>query len=305
MGGPDRADGFLNLNKPVGISSHGCIGALRRQLGMKKVGHGGTLDPAASGVLPVAVGRATRLLPYLPADKAYRAVVRFGLTTTTDDLEGDPITHTSATHLNRASVMAQLPTFIGTIRQVPPAYSAIQVNGQRLYQRARQGLPVEVPERQVTVHAIELVDWQTAGDRPEATLTITCGPGTYIRAIARDLGAQLGTGATLAQLVRTRSGGFDLATSLPLTETETRVVQGTLPLVSPGDALTHLPAISLEATLARRWQLGQKLAWPGNQPAEQPHRILDPAGDFLGVGRVQDTEAGPVLRATMVYRLPA
>jgi len=299
-----RPDGFLNLNKPVGISSHGCIGALRRQLGVKKVGHGGTLDPAASGVLPVAVGRATRLLPYLPADKAYRAVVRFGITTTTDDLEGEVIAQTPAAHLDRAGVMAQLPAFLGTLRQVPPAYSAIQVNGQRLYQRARQGLPVAVPERQVTVHAIDLVGWQGGSDWPEATLTIACGPGTYIRAIARDLGTKLGTGATLAQLVRTRSGGFDLATSRPLTEMETEAAQGTLALVSPGDALTHLPAISLEAALAHRWQLGQKLAWTGDQPAEQPHRILNLAGDFLGVGRVQATEAGLVLRAAMVYQLP-
>ncbi|MBD0336189.1 MAG: tRNA pseudouridine(55) synthase TruB, partial [Cyanobacteria bacterium Co-bin13] len=139
--------GFLNLNKPAGLTSHDCVARVRRLLQTKKVGHGGTLDPAAQGVLPIAVGRATRLLPYLASGKAYQAVIRFGLITATDDLEGDILHQQPAPDLSLAQIQAVLPQFLGQIEQVPPRYSAIQVDGQRLYDLARKGQAVEAPLR--------------------------------------------------------------------------------------------------------------------------------------------------------------
>lgn len=243
------------------MSSHDCVGAVRRLLEVKKVGHGGTLDPLAEGVLPIAVGRATRLLPYLPEGKAYRAVIRFGIATTTDDLEGDVLAQQPADHLTMEMITAALSAFEGTIEQVPPAFSAIQVQGRRLYDLARQGKVVTPPARTVTIHALMMHHWQP-GDQPELTLDIRCGPGTYIRSIARDLGDRVGTGATLAHLTRTLSGGFELAHSLSLETVTERVEQGILALVDPAAALSHLPAIALSADLARRWRQGQKFPPP-------------------------------------------
>ncbi len=296
-------DGFINLNKPVTWTSHDCVARIRRLLNTKKVGHGGTLDPLATGVLPIAVGRATRLIQYLPESKAYRAVVRFGLTTTTDDLEGEVLTEQSAVHLQRSDVEAHLPSFVGVLSQVPPMYSAIQVNGKRLYDLARQGKTFEVPTRSVSVNQITIRDWQ-AGLQPSVTLDIDCGSGTYIRSLARDLGVAVGTGATLSQLTRTHSNGFDLSESVTL-ETLEQVISAepvatistaALNATSAGVAMQHLPAIALPPPLSRRWQMGQKLATadincsaiPLAIPIESPLRVMDAAtGNFLGIGEIR------------------
>ncbi len=295
-------DGFINLNKPVTWTSHDCVARIRRLLNTKKVGHGGTLDPLATGVLPIAVGRATRLIQYLPEGKAYRAIVRFGLTTTTDDLEGEVITDQCADHLQQTDIAAHLPSFVGILSQVPPMYSAIQVNGKRLYDLARQGKTLEVPTRSVSVKQILIRDWQ-AGLQPSVTLDIDCGSGTYIRSLARDLGVAVGTGATLIQLTRTHSNGFDLAESVTL-ETLEQVISAdpvaistaALNATSAGVAMQHLPAIALPPPLARRWQMGQKLATadincfalPLAMPIETPLRVMDAAtGNFLGIGEIR------------------
>lgn len=292
--------GFLNFYKPQGMSSHDCVGAVRRLTGIKKVGHGGTLDPLAEGVLPIAVGRATRLLPYLPEGKAYRAVIRFGLTTTTDDLEGEILTQQAADRLTVEDIAACLPKFQGTIAQVPPAFSAIQVQGQRLYDLARKGRVVTPPSRVVTIHALTVQQWQP-GEQPELTLDIDCGPGTYIRSIARDLGDRLGTGATLAHLTRTRSGGFDSAHSLTLDNVTDLVAKQTLELVDPAVCLGHLPAIALPAELALRWQQGQKFPPTQVIPPNTPYRVLnEPDGTFLGIAQLEEREEGPILKAKMV-----
>lgn len=295
-------DGFLNLNKPCQVTSHDCVGAVRRLLGTPKVGHGGTLDPLAEGVLPLAVGRATRLLPYLAADKAYRAVVRFGLTTTTDDLEGDVVSHGLATDLTLATVQAALPEFVGTLAQIPPAFSAIQVQGQRLYDLARRGQVVTPPPRTVVIHRLTVQGWQ-GGDYPELTLDVDCGPGTYIRALARDLGQQVGTGATLAHLTRTRSNGFRLETSLSLDQVQQQIETHTFQLQTPESALEHLPTLPLETDLARRWQQGQKFPPPVTLEADQPYRILSAdSGEFLGIGQLEWREGEPILKAKMVLK---
>lgn len=285
--------GFLNLNKPTGLTSHDCVARVRRLLRLSRVGHGGTLDPAASGVLPIALGRATRLLQFLCQDKAYRATIQFGISTTTDDLEGEIIASQPVPGLSLEQVMPVLKQFQGKIVQVPPKYSAIQVQGRRLYDLARAGEHVEVPARTVEVFKIEILAWRP-GDFPQLDVEIACGAGTYIRAIARDLGAALKTGATLAALRRTQSGGFDLADSLSLDELAAQVKQGTWEPIPPSVALQHLSAVTLLATVAQKWCQGQKIFW--NQTATSvsvntPLRIYDESDRFLGIGYLVKSEA--------------
>jgi tRNA pseudouridine55 synthase len=292
-------DGFINLNKPQGFTSHDCVAKLRRLLKTKKIGHAGTLDPLATGVLPMAIGRATRLLPFLPSDKAYRAVVRFGMTTNTDDLEGTVLTQVPVPTLERTQVEACLPHFLGTLEQIPPRYSAIQVGGKRLYDLARRGEAVEVPVRTVSVNKIDVVAWQP-GEFPEITLDIACGAGTYIRSIARDLGEKLGVGATLAGLVRSQSSGFTLDTSLSLETIAQQTETNTLTLIPPEQALQTLPKVTLSATESRAWCMGQivqtSLAWPVAQPLqvinETPDGTSDGTSTLLGVG-IRQSEDTP------------
>lgn len=252
-------NGFLNLHKPLGFTSHDCVAKVRRLLKLKRVGHAGTLDPAATGVLPIALGRATRLLQYLRSDKAYRATIRFGLATATDDLEGEVLTSQAASGLTLEAVKAELPQFIGKIQQVPPNYSAVQVQGKRLYDLARSGQAIEVQARSVEIYSLEILDWRS-GDFPELELAISCGSGTYIRAIARDLGVALQTGATLAALIRTESSGFLLSDSLTLDDLTTQLQNSQFSATAPEAALSHLPVITLPAEVARRWCWGQKVA---------------------------------------------
>lgn len=331
-------DGFLNLQKPLGWTSHDCVAKVRRLLQQKRVGHGGTLDPAASGVLPIALGKATRLLPYLPPHKTYRATILLGLVTATDDLEGAILPaldlasgpeRRSPQSLSLAEIEAVLATFQGTISQIPPRYSAIQVAGQRLYDRARAGETFEVPARSVTIDHIEMRDWRspspstqsrlaTYPDLPltelrELAVVVTCGPGTYIRAIARDLGAALGTGGTLAALERTESCGFTLATSLTLTDLASQVATQTFQPLPAKLALQHLSAIVLPPPLAKRWCQGQKLpiladntlaaptvdpasTGPISSPIPIPNapilRVEDDRGEVLGVAEVRTHNPG-------------
>lgn len=252
-------DGFINLKKLPDWTSHDCVAKIRRILQTKKVGHGGTLDPAAVGVLPIAIGKATRLLQYLPEGKVYRAVIRFGVQTTTDDLEGDIIYSEPVTDLIIAQIQAVIPEFIGEITQTPPMYSAIQVNGQRLYKLARAGEVVEVPTRQVRIDKIDILNW-TPGDFPEVEVQIACGGGTYIRSIARDLGDRLGTKGVLAFLERNASCGFQLADSITLEELEQQQQAGTFTPMLPERGLAHLPTVTLiTAESIAAWSQGKRL----------------------------------------------
>ncbi|MGB0560203.1 MAG: tRNA pseudouridine(55) synthase TruB [Spirulinaceae cyanobacterium] len=280
--------GFLNLHKPIGWTSHDCVAKVRRLCRLKRVGHGGTLDPAAEGVLPIALGRATRLLQYLPTAKQYQATVRFGVQTTTDDLEGEILATQTATQLTREAIATHLPQFIGQIEQVPPAYSAIQRQGKRLYELARAGVAVEVPPRTIEIQAIQILNWQP-GQQPELTLQIDCGPGTYIRAIARDLGNALGVGGTLAHLVRTQSCGLTLAESQTLEQVQAQVEQAQLRLVPPAQLLNHLGRVELDPPLAQRWCQGQKLtevSLSQRQPGDSL-QVHQTKGPFLGIGQWQ------------------
>ena len=260
----------------------------------------------ADGVLPMAIGRATRLLQFLPQSKAYRAVVRFGIVTTTDDLEGEVLTQTACPQITLDQVKALLPQFIGTIDQIPPAFSAIQVDGKRLYDLARAGVAVDVPMRTVEVSAIKILDWR-GGEFPEIALDIICGGGTYIRAIARDLGAALGTGATLAGLTRTHSSGFDLSNSLTFEAIETAIENQSLVLTAVEQPLMHHPSILLNDEETWRWCNGQKIAPPDKElPIGQVCRAkrFNPdtqQDDFLGIAEVEVREDFVFLRAKMAY----
>ncbi len=293
-----RLNGFLNLYKPLDWTSHDCVAKTRGLLKTKKVGHGGTLDPKATGVLPLAIGSSTRLLQYLPTEKAYRAVIRLGVCTTTDDLEGEVISNPGATDLTLDDIKAALPQFIGFITQVPPVYSAIQVDGKRLYDLARSGMPINqipVPPRQVEVKEIVVVDWQ-AGEFPELTVEITCGSGTYIRSIARDLGVAVGSVATLVNLVRTQSCNLFLADAVDFVAIEA----GNFSLQSPLVALAHLPRLELSATQVADWYKGKPILWPELEVSNQPLVVSGLANDavnhsLLGIGFSKMSSNGSLL----------
>jgi tRNA pseudouridine55 synthase len=261
--------GFLNLDKPAGITSHDVVAQLRRLVRQKRIGHGGTLDPAATGVLPIALGEATRLVNYLvEGRKAYRAVVHLGRTTTTDDAEGTLVHELPIPLLSQADLVAVIQPFIGTIQQVPPMYSAIQVAGQRMYNLARQGQTIELAPRTVEIDRIDVLDWQS----PLVTLDIACGKGTYIRAIARDLGAALGCGAHLAALQRTQVGPLSLAEAVPLAALladSTPVAQYLLP---PEAAVADWPRADVDGTTLQHIRNGLPIHLPINGAFARAHR---------------------------------
>jgi tRNA pseudouridine55 synthase len=247
-------DGVLVIAKPSGPTSHDVVGLVRRLSSTRRVGHGGTLDPFAAGVLPVFLGRATRLVEYhLGATKRNRATVCVGERSATDDIDGErtPVDGTPAT---REAVEVALAGFVGPIRQVPPDYSAVQVAGRRAYQLARSGEAVELAPREVTIHALDLVEWDAADPaRPVAVVDVACSAGTYVRSLARDLGERLGTGAYLGALVRTASGGFRLEDALQLDELRASAADGpagVAAILRPIDAgledLPHAPVTDEE-----------------------------------------------------------
>ena len=275
--------GFLNINKPINVTSHDCVAKVRRWAKMKRVGHGGTLDPAATGVLPLALGKATRLLQFLPNSKAYTATIRFGCRTTSDDLEGEILEQTPASHLTLEAITPHLRGFLGKISQVPPIYSAIQKDGKRLYELARQGKTVEVPPRDVEITQIDVLAWQD-GEFPELTLHIACKSGTYIRSIARDLGNILDVGGTLVGLTRTESSGFSLEKSLSLSALETQLQSGSFTPLPADYPLEHLERIDLVAEEAKRWCQGQGLVLPEENIRTSFVRVYGENRLFLGIG---------------------
>jgi tRNA pseudouridine55 synthase len=205
------ASGLVVVDKPAGVTSHGVVSRVRRLSGTRKVGHAGTLDPMATGVLVLGVNRATRLLGHLTlTEKAYDATIRLGAATTTDDAEGEIISTASTRGLDEAQIRSALADFVGDIEQVPTAVSAIKVDGRRAYERVREGEQVELPARPVTIHRLEVHRVRMSDEGVDVDLSVRCSSGTYIRAIARDLGAELAVGGHLTALRRTAVGPFGL-----------------------------------------------------------------------------------------------
>ena len=277
--------GFLILDKPAGCTSHDCVSLLRRCLGLRRIGHGGTLDPDATGVLPMAVGSATRLLPYLNGDKAYEGTITLGLCTSTDDLSGTVLQRWPVPALCTADLEPMLAGFRGTIRQRPPAVSAIRVNGERLYKKAARGEVVMVPERQVTIYSLELLRWQS----PQLAIRVRCSAGTYIRSIARDLGEALDCGGSLASLRRIEAMGFGLEQAITIPQLQAHPAPATLPL-DPRQSLSALyPQHQLSLEEQRRWRCGQVLPIPTALAAGQVVVVLNPTGALAGMAIIHSS----------------
>jgi tRNA pseudouridine55 synthase len=251
--------GVLNVKKPTGISSYDVIRRLKGVLsGRQRIGHAGTLDPIASGVLLVLFNEATRIGRFLlGSNKEYEAEVLFGTRTDTDDTTGDTVEQKDPSELDRARVAALLPGFRGEIEQVPPRFSALKQDGTPLYRLARQGVDVEPKTRKVTIHGLELVEWTP----PRARIRALVSSGTYIRALARDIGEAAGTGATLSGLTRTRSGTFDISGATPLDHVTADNIEE---LLVPIDKATPLPCIPVPDETARRMLNGQEVPDTGS-----------------------------------------
>lgn len=275
------ADGILNVNKPRGLTSHDVVNRIRRIAGQRRVGHAGTLDPIATGVLLVCLGRATRVSEYLMhSTKVYRARVRLGVATDTYDAEGE-VTEERPVDVDRETVEAALASFRGPILQVPPMYSALKHKGQPLYRLARQGKTIERDPRPVEIYRLELTAW----DPPELTLEVACSAGTYIRSLAHDLGRMLDCGAHLAGLTRLASGDFKVEDSVTLEEV---TPENYLDLLHPVDAaLRDHPALHLDEEAARAVRSGRPVpaTIPAGdaQEARELARAYGPDGIFLAL----------------------
>ncbi|NQV10645.1 MAG: tRNA pseudouridine(55) synthase TruB [Cyanobacteria bacterium] len=273
--------GFLVLDKPAGLTSHACVARVRRRYGLKRVGHGGTLDPAVTGVLPIALGSATRLLPYLPGAKAYRGTIQLGLRTSSDDLSGELLERAAVPDLSPQLLDACLEAFRGPILQRPPQVSAVHVDGERAYVRARRGETSALEPRPVTIHQLELLGWD--GENQRLELAVSCSAGTYIRSLARDLGVALGCGGALASLRRTEALGFGLAGSVSLE----RLEEDPLPALQPPlTALAHLPQHRVLAEDWAGWRCGRSQQTSLELALDQAVVVLGPDGSLAGMARL-------------------
>ena len=251
----DGPFGFVVIDKPAGLTSHACVSRMRRSYGLRRVGHGGTLDPAVTGVLPIALGTATRLLPYLPGEKTYRGVIQLGTRSSSDDLQGEILETHPWPELTHQACLEALAPFQGTIQQHPPQVSAVHVDGERAHARARRGESMDLPAKTVTIERLDLLDWDPRSGR--LRIEVHCTAGTYIRALARDLGENLGCGGCLATLTRTQALGFHLAQAHPLPESDGNT---DLPEpLSPLTALQTLPKRTLTVSETIDWRCGRRL----------------------------------------------
>ncbi len=292
-------DGILVVAKPAGPTSHDVVALVRRLAATRRVGHGGTLDPFASGVLPLFLGHATRVVEYhLGDEKAYRATVCFGALSTTDDLEGE-LTPATGPAPSRTAVEAAMTALTGRISQRPPAYSAIKVAGRRAYAMARAGEEVVLASRDVSIHSFALESWDDSEpDRPVAVVEVRCSAGTYVRALARDLGEAVGSAAYLGALTRTRSGPFELAGATPLDEIRAAAAEspaGLVPYLRPIDAgLDDLPIVRLSASEVAAIAMGQFVRPAGGLPrAAEHYRLQGPDGSLVAIATANAGRLAP------------
>lgn len=250
--------GVLAVDKEASMTSFDVVSAIRRATGVRRVGHTGTLDPFATGILPICIGDATKIVPFLmDGTKEYFATARFGLETTTGDPEGDIVAHGNYDGLDPGQVVEISRQFVGHIAQRPPLYSAIKVKGKRLYEFARANIDVDIPERAVQIQDIQLVNWNA----PVAVFQITCSKGTYIRSLIRDIGRIAGCFATLTELRRTQTGGLSVQNSVTVSEIRSLSKEGLAQrIISVDNALAHLPELKVDSEIAWRIGVGQKLS---------------------------------------------
>ena len=291
-----EVNGWVVLDKPVGMTSTHAVSRLKRIFNGKKAGHAGTLDPLASGILPIAFGEATKTVPFVQdGEKAYRFEVRWGAETDTDDADGK-IVHTSDAHPSRQDITALLPRFIGDIMQTPPAFSAIKIGGERAYDLAREGETVTLEPRQVTIHSLDLVE----ANVDTATFSAACGKGTYVRAIARDLGRLLGCYGHVTALRRTRVGPFTELDAVSLGDLEAEGAAPAAALLTVEAGLNELPCVVVDRSGAARLRRGQPLLLRGRDAPADGFAYAACGGVVVATGMVEQGELVPA----RVFNLP-
>ncbi|QAY65637.1 tRNA pseudouridine(55) synthase TruB [Paenibacillus protaetiae] len=298
-------DGILPVWKPAGWTSHDVVAKVRGITKIKRIGHAGTLDPMVTGVLPLCIGRATRVVEYLQdRPKAYEAVLKLGIATDTEDMTGTVLKQEPHIQVTEAEVTEALNRFVGQIEQIPPMFSAVKVDGKRLYELAREGKTVERKSRTVTIYGIQLLQAALDQEYPEIRFSAVCSKGTYIRTLCVDIGQALGVPAVMAELVRTMSGGITKEDCLTLEEIADRQQQGTLSdVLLPSDtALSHMERIDVNEETADKGLKGQKISLARLPVKLAPDKLVTlyaPDDKFVGVFRA-DPAAG-ALRPEKVF----
>ncbi len=284
-----EVQGVLPIWKPAGMTSHDVVARIRRLLGIKRVGHTGTLDPAVTGVLPICVGRATRLVEYIQEmPKSYEAIIRFGQSTDTQDVTGELLQDEPGARLSELQIRQALSSFHGPIEQLPPMYSAVKVNGQRLYDLARQGLEIERKARTVTIYSIRLLDSNLEQDYPECRFEVDCSKGTYIRTLCVDIGTRLHVPAVMKQLVRTATGPYTEVNCITLSDAEQLASENRLAsrLLPADEALAHMPALTVSPQEATGALQGKPIPAAGKELSLSDNsicRLYGPDRTFLGL----------------------
>ena len=294
--------GVLIINKPEGMTSHDVVNKMRRLFSTRRVGHTGTLDPMATGVLVILIGRAAKAAEYLSSDeKGYIATLRLGTTYDTEDITGAPLTHSDLIP-NEDEVRSAIKGFVGDIMQIPPMYSALKVNGQKLCDLARSGETIERQARPITIHSIDV---QKCDDPRDYTLTVHCSSGTYIRTLCADIGSALGCGGAMATLCRTLAGSFSLENSHTIEEIETMSPDTRISLLMPTESLFEgLTELCLPTFYERLCRNGCEIYLKkigASLPIGQRVRLLSQNGDFFALGEVRDYDGAPAVKAIKLF----
>ena len=256
--------GFVVIDKPAGLTSHDCVNRLRRVFGIKKIGHSGTLDPAVTGVLPIAIGNATRLIPYLQGSKSYKGVIQLGTTTNTDDLQGEIIKSSNWPLISKNDIDSLLENFRGEILQKPPIFSSVHIKGERAYKKARKGEKFDLVPKKVSINKLNLISWSQS--KGELLIEVDCSTGTYIRSLARDIGEKIGCGGYLKELRRTKSHNFNENHAIFLPKKAEIYPEKNKPKVlKPNIFFKHLSSfklISNEEIIS--WRSGRRISFKNN-----------------------------------------
>lgn len=271
-------EGVLPVHKPAGMTSHDVVARARRILHIRRIGHTGTLDPDVTGVLPLCIGKATRIVEYMQElPKTYEAELVIGFATDTEDISGKVIERAEQVDVTEQQLHEVFKQFVGEIEQIPPMYSAVKIEGKRLYELAREGKEVERKARTVTIHRISLLSVQTNGEYPLVRFRVTCSKGTYIRTLCADIGKALGFPAVMSKLVRTETGGVTLDRCMTLEEIEQLAAAGTLQqaLIPIDEAIAHLPAVRVSSESAAKAVNGIAIAvLPSDLPEQARHQLV-------------------------------
>lgn len=297
-------DGVVSVHKNCGPTSHDIIDQIRRIFGQRRVGHAGTLDPMATGVLVVCLGKATRIVEYLTnTDKEYRAVLTLGVTTDTQDSTGEVISESDASDVSLDALKNAAAAFVGEIEQIPPMISAIKHEGKPLYRHAREGKTVERAPRRVSIHSITIDDFRP-GSRAEANVTVHCSSGTYIRTLCADIGDALGCGGMMSKLERTRVGRFTLDDAVTIDQLQTAQSEDRLLdyVYSTSDALgDDMPVIELDAESERRVMYGMPVLVQHALESDKPIRLVSPSGELVAIGELEDINGVATIKPRKVF----